>query len=101
MINSYIRKNLDSNLSTRFLCENFHISKTALYNISLKSFGTSIIQHIEKLRIIQAKELLSESELSISEIAYKCGFIDGNYFSKRFKQITGLSPSEFRKSNHL
>ena len=101
MINSYISKNLDSDLSTRFLCEKFHISKTTLYNISLKSFGTSIMQYIEKLRIIQAKELLSETEFTVSEIAYKCGFIDGNYLSKRFKQITGLSPSEFRKSNRL
>ena len=101
MINSYISKNLDSDLSTRFLCEKFHISKTTLYNISLKSFGTSIMQHIEKLRITQAIELLSETEFTIAEIAYNCGFIDGNYFSKRFKQIMGVSPSEFRKSNHL
>ena len=101
MINSYISQNLDGDLSTRFLCEKFHISKTTLSNISLKSFGTSIMQHIEKLRIIRAKELLAETEYTVSEIAYNCGFIDGNYLSKRFKQITGLSPSEFRKSNRL
>ena len=100
MINSYISQNLDSDLSTRFLCEKFHISKTTLYNISLKSFGTSIMQHIENLRVIHAKKLLLETEFSVSEIAYTCGFIDGNYFSKRFKQIVGLSPSEFRKSTH-
>jgi AraC-like DNA-binding protein len=82
------------------LCEKFHISKTTLYNISLKSFGISIIQYIEKLQITKAKELLLETESTISEIAYKCGFIDGNYFSKRFKQITGVSPSEFRNANH-
>jgi len=100
MIDSYINQNLNSDLSTRFLCEKFHISKTTLYNISLKSFGTSIMQHIENLRIIQAKQLLLETEYAISEIAYTCGFIDSNYFSKRFKQITDLSPSEFRKTNH-
>lgn len=100
MINSYISQNLNSELSTPLLCEKFHISKTTLYNISLKSFGTSIMQHIENLRILQAKDLLLNAEFTISEIAYNCGFIDGNYFSKRFKQITGLSPSEFRKLNH-
>lgn len=100
MINSYISQNLNSDLSTRFLCEKFHISKTTLYNISLKSFGSSIIQHIENLRIAQAKKLLLETESTVSEIAYACGFLDGNYFSKRFKQITNLSPSEFRKLNH-
>jgi AraC-like DNA-binding protein len=58
------------------------------------------MQHKENLRIAHAKKLLLENESTISEIAYTCGFVDSNYFSKRFKQITGVSPSEFRNANH-
>ncbi|GAA0876306.1 AraC family transcriptional regulator [Wandonia haliotis] len=58
--------------------------------------GKSAKEHIDLFLIDKAKQLLLQSEQSISEIAYELGFNYPNHFSKLFKSKTGLSPSEFR-----
>ena len=75
-----------------------------LTNMSLPSFKrkfkleyqSSPKEYIYKRRIDKAKELLSISDNSISDIAYDCGFKTTSHFSKKFKEITQLSPSNFR-----
>ena len=62
--------------------------------------GKSTQQHIHDKLIEKAKEQLSVSELSISEVAYELGFEYSQSFSKLFKSKTGLTPSEFRQSFH-
>jgi len=55
-------------------------------------------QHIHEKLIQKAKEKLSTTELSVSEIAYELGFEHSQSFSKLFKAKTDISPLEFRKS---
>ncbi len=95
-IERYIVKNLSRPLSSEEICEQFHCSRSALYQLSLKSFGMSIMQYISFKRIERAKELLLSGK-SIKETAEECGFAEYNYFCKAFRRATGLSPSEFRK----
>lgn len=52
--------------------------------------------YVSHRRIEAAKEMLSESSSSIAEIAAMAGFKDSFYFSKKFKQITGLTPRQYR-----
>ncbi|MBS1483206.1 MAG: helix-turn-helix transcriptional regulator, partial [Clostridium sp.] len=49
-------------------------------------------------RVEAAKEMLLESPLSIAEIAARTGFQDGFYFSKKFKQLTGMTPLQYRNT---
>ena len=56
------------------------------------------MSYVISLRINHAKLLLSETDQSVTDIALECGYTDFNYFSKQFKKLTHLSPSEFRKS---
>jgi AraC family L-rhamnose operon regulatory protein RhaS len=50
------------------------------------------------LRLQKAEELLrSDAALSVTQAAFACGFNDANYFSKRFKDLYGVSPVAFRK----
>ncbi len=58
-----------------------------------QNFGT----YIRNARILKAKELFHMSEYSLTEIAYLTGFSDQSHFTRVFKQITGESPSAFRK----
>ena len=59
--------------------------------------GVSIIEYLLSLRIENAKQLLSEEELTVKEIAESVGFQDHNYFSRVFKKRVGLSPTEYRQ----
>jgi AraC-like DNA-binding protein len=63
--------------------------------------GFSPKQYQIQLRIQKAKTLLSTTELPIKEIAYSLGFECNNYFSRAFKQKTGISPADFRLRNEL
>jgi len=67
---------------------------SALY---CSQFGRSPKADLLTSRIEQAKQLLSYSELSVTEIAERCGFKSLYYFSKYFKKITGMPPNEYRK----
>ena len=50
-------------------------------------------------KVVEAKELLETSPLRSSEIAFQVGYNDAHYFSYLFKKHTGMTPSEYRKSN--
>ncbi len=72
-----------------FLSANFILFK--------RIFGTTIGEYILKQRISQAKSLLRFSDLSIDEIAARCGFADGGYFIKVFKKEEKITPAKYRK----
>jgi AraC-like DNA-binding protein len=65
------------------------------------SYTTNTQQHIQNKLIDMAKERLSTTGLSVSEIAYELGFEHPQSFSKLFKQKTNQSPGEFRKLFNL
>jgi len=88
-------------------CEKIYIDKLAeMINVSAdyftKMFNASIgktpIEYINGLRVNEAMRLLSETEMSVAEIAEKIGFCNPNYFHKIFKQYMDVSPLAYRKS---
>ncbi len=72
------------------------LSRTQLHRKLSQLTGHSTGRFIRLVRIEHAKVQLRTTEKTVSEIAYQCGFNDPNYFSKVFKQETGLSPSDYR-----
>jgi AraC-like DNA-binding protein len=75
-----------------------NISTTYLRSLLKSLTGLSTQQHIHEKLIAKAKEKLSTTDLSVSEIAYELGFEHLQSFSKLFKSKTKLSPVEFRQS---
>ncbi len=59
--------------------------------------GKSIFEDLIAFRIEKAKQLLSETALSLTEIASACGYTSESYFMRQFKQISGLTPSQYRE----
>ena len=84
------------------ICREIHISKYYFCRKFKKTTGFTVMDYVLKTRIVAAKGLLSETELSISEISNRCGFGSISYFCRVFKEHTGLTPLQYRKKiDHL
>ncbi len=95
----FIKENLqDEALTNEKIEHHFNTSKMQLYRKLKAVCGISVNTLIKEIRIQEAKKLLQNDELNISQIAYSLGFSDPLYFSKFFKKSVGLSPQQFRKS---
>ncbi|MCU7616617.1 helix-turn-helix transcriptional regulator [Chryseobacterium sp. PBS4-4] len=84
--------------SVQYLSEEFNMSPQYMRSLLKTLTGQTTQQHIHEKVIKIAKEKLSTTELSVSEIAYELGFEHSQSFSKLFKAKTDVSPLEFRKS---
>ena len=82
----------------QFISEKLHISSGYLRSLLKVLTGQNTQQHIHDKLIEKAKEKLSTTDLSVSEIAYELGFEYPQSFSKLFKTKTNLSPLKFRQS---
>lgn len=87
-------------LTVQYIAEQLHISSKYLNRLLQIWTGQSTQQHIHNKLIEKAKEKLSVTELSVSEIAYGLGFEHLQSFSKLFKSKTKQTPMEFRSSFH-
>ncbi|MBE6238077.1 MAG: response regulator [Bacteroidales bacterium] len=89
----------ESEFSVDDLCLNIGMSKATLYR-KLKSLtGQSTNEFMQNTRLKYAARLLSETEKTISEVAYEVGFSDPYYFSRAFKKIFGKSPKQWREKS--
>jgi len=84
--------------SVHYIAETLNVSPVYLSGLLKVLTGQSTQQHIHDKLIEKAKERLSTTSLSVSEIAYELGFEHPQSFSKLFKTKTNLSPLEFRQS---
>lgn len=99
-IDAYISEHFAEPIDALSICRHFQIGKTQLYEIARQNYGMGIAEHVRKLRVNKAKELLTaQAELSITEIASLCGFKDYNYFITVFKRVTGITPNAYRRQN--
>ncbi len=92
-----IQKNLFEDLSIDDLAFLTNLSLSSFKRKFSSIYGTSPNKYITSKRLEKAQTLLNTTDLSISEIAYDCGFSDVGYFSKTFKKHYNLSPSDIRK----
>ncbi len=76
-----------------------NVSRTNLY-IKIKELtNQTTSEFVRSIRLEEAARLLKEGELNVSEVAFKVGFKDPKYLSKKFKLRYGITPSDFRKGN--
>lgn len=97
-IDEYIQSHYTERIDAVSIAQHFHIGKTKIYEIARQNYGMGIAEYIRKLRIDLARQLLAEqTDLSLAEIAYKCGFSDYNYFITVFKKLVGVPPIAYRQ----
>ena len=97
-LDKLIHENMDNpGLDVKFVTENIAMSRASLYHKIKGLTGMGVNDYINKLKIEKAVDLLSNTNLNITEISEQTGFIYQRYFSSVFKQIKGVTPSKFRQ----
>lgn len=97
----YLEKNYAESIAIVDLARTFFVSPSYLSHSFKDKTSLSIIQYLEEIRLRKAQEYLNGTDYSISEIADKIGYKDGNYFTKVFKKAFGISPREYRASRQI
>ena len=86
----------DPNLSLQAAADDTGVSLTYLSTLFSQTKGKTFIDALTEIRLNHAKELLKETDLLITAIAFEIGYNDPNYFSYLFKKKVGISPKAFR-----
>ena len=97
----YFRKNMNTAVTLDMLADKFFVSKQWLIAKFRRVTGKTPMEYLTEIRLGYAKNLLSDTDLPIGEIATSCGFENVYYFSNTFKKRLGISPSEYRKNFRL
>lgn len=97
-IKRYIDHNYHENLLLQSIADQFYLSREYISRRFKQEYGLSPSDYIEKIRIENAKILLMNHELYISDVANAVGYQDGRYFSKVFKKVVGVTPMIYKSS---
>lgn len=96
----YIEKNYTLNIGLNSMASLCNISTSYFSKLFRRTIGENFSNHINKIRIQKAKELLKTTDDPITNIALDLGFEDSGYFIKVFKKLVGSTPSRFRNDMH-
>lgn len=97
-INTYICNNLNKPITLQNTCDIFGISQPYLSRLFRKYCNFSFVEYLTDLRVKEAKRLMEEyPDMLFKEIAESVGYNDQHYFSRVFKTIAGVTPSEFKE----
>jgi YesN/AraC family two-component response regulator len=98
-IATYIYDNYGKQLTLDELSERFNISRSYLSKKFKVITGFGFKEYVINVRVQNACRLLLETNKSITDIAFECGFNDSNYFGDAFKRVKGVSPNKYRRYN--
>lgn len=93
-ISTYMEENYNKDISLEKISKNMYLSPVYISKIFKEETGASPINHLIKIRLAKAKELLEEGELSVKAVAKEVGYDDAYHFSKIFKKYYGNPPSK-------
>ena len=95
---AYINENLSASLTISEVAENVFVSPDTLSRRFKKEMGESVGRYIDGIILYKAEQLLSGSDLPLSQISAELGFYDQFYFSRRFKEKFSVSPLKYRQT---
>ena len=97
-VQEYIQNNYMNEVKLSTIAEMLSVSQEHLSRVFKQETGIGFKEYLVKFRLQKAEDMLKhEPGRAVSEVAYACGFNDGNYFSYKFKEAYGVSPTEVRR----
>ena len=97
LILNYMKENIGRDLTYHDICRQFLMGKSRLYQLFEEQVGQSPMDHFATLKMNEAKRLLREGALTVSQISDRLAFSSIHNFSRAFKKRVGLSPTAYRK----
>ena len=96
----FIEEQMDNaELTIDEFAEHLMLSRTIFYRKLKSIIGLTPVDFIREVRIKRAAQLIDSGEYNFSQVAYMTGFNDPKYFSKCFKKVVGITPSEYKEKN--
>jgi AraC-like DNA-binding protein len=92
----YVKENFKGNINLRTIANISNLTPQSFCRLFKKRTNKSFIEYLNEVRIAAACKYLLDTDWSISEIAYNCGYKTVSNFNKLFKSITGSSPKIYR-----
>lgn len=93
----YIAQNYSREITSADPAKELFYTQSHFCRVFNQKFGTSFSVFLNMYRVSRAKEMLETPNIKISRVAEKCGFENISYFSRCFKNIVGISPTEYKK----
>lgn len=97
----YIQKNIKTDINIASICNAFSISRSRLQKLFKRRCNLGIIEYASYLKIEQAKEIIRSKNVNFTQVAEDLGYSSIHYFSRQFKKISGMTPSEYASSVKL
>ncbi len=95
----YLENHYTEDISLEDMASQVNISPQYFSKLIKKTTGFNFIDWLSMLRVKKAKELLTDSSLTVKEVCFMVGYKDPNYFSRIFKKRIGITPSEYVKTS--
>ena len=100
-IKEYITSRLEESVRICDICREFGYSKSYISKIFREQTGETLSSYAIKKRVECARMLIREDDLNFAQISAKLNFDNPQYFSRVFKRVTGMTPSEFKRSLNI
>lgn len=94
---AYINDNLANPITRESICQELYISESYLSRTFTKEMGMTLFDYITECRINKAKELLRSTDLTVTAVCTQVGYNYAAYFTKIFKEKTGMTPNQYRE----
>lgn len=95
---AYLELHLGESLTLEKVCRDNYIGRSQLQKLFHEHTGGGVMEYFGRLKINAARRMIREGRSNFTQIAALCGFQSVHYFSRRFRQLTGMSPSEYAHS---
>lgn len=96
MVMEYIKSNFMNEISMSETARAIGYSEPYFCKMFKQQFGQSFTSYLAEYRVGEAKKMLEQPNVNVKEIGARVGYADNNYFTKVFKRLEGLNPSEYR-----
>ena len=94
----YMEVNLSEKLTIQKICRDNLVSRSQLQKLIMQQTGMGIIEYFSHLKIRAAKEMIRTQKMNFTQISDTLGYSSIHYFSRQFKKITGMTPSDYTSS---